>query len=236
MLDIGHLQSQLRRAISARIASGQISGNGLARMTGFQQAHISNFLRGRRGLSVEGMDRILAALGISLLELIPKGALERYAHATSDSQYEAVPLVDRNALHIPIPSSADVHETVKFKRTFLDKFRRHTIGRREQWVRFLLMHAGKQDAEAMHPRIRGGATLLVDRHYNSLESHGAGEVNIYVVRIHEHTMVRALDVAGHQLLLRPEQNRIPIEMITMDPKRRYADKILGRVCWVGHEA
>lgn len=235
MLDFGRLQSQLRRAISARIASGQISGNRLAGMTGFRQAHISNFLHGRRGLSIEAMDRVLGSLGISLLDLIPKRALQRFVHAGSDSEYEAIPLLDRNALHIPIPSSVDVHETVKFKRTLLEKLQRHIVGPRDHWSRFILMHAEKQDVEAMYPRIQHGATLLIDRHYNSSVPHRAAEVNIYVVRLREHAMVRSLDIAGRQLVLRPEQSRVPLEMMTIDPKERYAQKILGRVCWVGYE-
>ena len=49
-------------------------------------------------------------------------------------------------------------------------------------------------------------------------------------------MVRALEVAGHQLVLRPEQSRIPLEMMAIDAKQRYADKILERLCWVGYQA
>jgi transcriptional regulator with XRE-family HTH domain len=235
MLDFGQLQSQLRRAISARIASGQISGIRLARMTGFQQAHISNFLHGRRGLSTEGMDRVLATLGMSVLDLIPQNALEQFVHAGSDSEYEAIPLVNRSALHIPLPPSADVHDWTKLKRTFLNKLRPHAIGRRDHWLRFVLMHAAKQDVEAMYPRIQHGATLLVDRHYNSFVPHRAAGVNICVARLRENALVRSLDCAGRQLVLRPEQSRVPLEMMTIDPKERYAQKILGRVCWVGYE-
>jgi hypothetical protein len=121
------------------------------------------------------------------------------------------------------------------KRTFLNKLRPHAIGRRDHWMRFVQMQASKEDVEAMYPRIQHGATLLVDRHYNSFLPHRAAGVNICVVRLREHALVRSLDVTGRQLVLRPEQSRVPLEMMTIDPKERYAERILGRVCWAGYE-
>ncbi len=80
----------------------------------------------------------------------------------------------------------------------------------------------------MYPRIARGAMLLVDRHYNSLEAHSTGEVNIYVVRAREKVIVRSMERVGAQLLLRAERSEVPLEMMTMDAKGRYASKIVGR--------
>jgi hypothetical protein len=43
------LQENLRKHIWARIEAGQMTGLRLAHQTGFQQAHISNFLNGIAG-------------------------------------------------------------------------------------------------------------------------------------------------------------------------------------------
>ena len=53
------LQENLRKALWERIEEGDLTGLRLARETGFKQAHISNFLNRKRGLSVEGMDKVL---------------------------------------------------------------------------------------------------------------------------------------------------------------------------------
>ena len=56
------LQDNLRRALWGRIAAGELTGIHLAEQTGFKQAHISNFLNRKRGLSVEGMDKLNTSL------------------------------------------------------------------------------------------------------------------------------------------------------------------------------
>jgi hypothetical protein len=53
------LQENLRKALWERIDDGELTGLRLAQETGFKQAHISNFLNRKRGLSVEGMDKVL---------------------------------------------------------------------------------------------------------------------------------------------------------------------------------
>lgn len=235
MLDFARLQSQLRHAVLARVSSGQLSSSRLARIAGYKQPHITNFLHGRRGLSLEAMDRVLRALEMSALDLVPVGALERFVHAGSDTEYEAIPVVETNALHLPLPPACAIREWIKIKRTFLNRMPAATVGKRKHWLRFVLMEATKDDAEAMYPRIQKGAVLLVDRHYNSLRPHRTGEVNIHVVRVRRGAIVRSLDVLGSQIVMRPERNSVPLEVMDMDSKQRFAEKILGRVSCVGWE-
>jgi plasmid maintenance system antidote protein VapI len=56
------LQERLRERLLAHINAGELTGMELARQTGFQQAHISNFLNRRRGLSLDAMDAILRTI------------------------------------------------------------------------------------------------------------------------------------------------------------------------------
>ena len=46
------LQDNLRKTLWSRIEEGDLTGLRLAKETGFKQAHISNFLNRKRGLSI----------------------------------------------------------------------------------------------------------------------------------------------------------------------------------------
>src|SRR3954454_17336551 len=115
------LQENLRKVLWDRIAEGQLTGLQLAQQTGFQQAHISNFLNRKRGLSLEGMDKVLSVTRLSVLDLLDSQEINRRASMpqSEDNQFESVGLVDgANAvrpaiLHMHL---ASVH---KFKKSFL---------------------------------------------------------------------------------------------------------------------
>ncbi len=235
MLDFGRLQSQLRQAVSARISSGQINGVTLARKTGFQQAHISNFLRARRGLSVEAMDRMLSAMELSVLDLVPASEINNYSHAGDDREYEGVALVDYASMLVPTPPQKCVHERLKFKRNFLKRLRPEPASARQAWTRFLLVRASEEDADVMYPRILRGAVLLIDRHYNSLRPYRRGDANMYAVQKGDSAVVRYVEMMGKQLTLRPEVNSAPLDFVPIEAGRGYADYILGRVCHVSVE-
>lgn len=235
MVDFGDLQTQLRRAVSARIASGQLTGVALARKIGFQQAHISNFLHDRRGLSVEAMDRVLGVLELSVLDLVPASEMNNYAHTGDDRDFEGIALVDYAALLSPTPPQKSVQERLKFKRNFLKRLRAEPVSQREKWTRFLLVRASDEDAAVMYPRILRGAVLLIDRHYNSLRPYRRGDSNLYAVRKDNTALVRYVEMTGRQLTLRPEINAAPLDFVPIEAGRTYADYIIGRVCHVAIE-
>ncbi len=236
MVDFVRLNAQLRDAVSARIASRQLTGLSLARKSGFRQAHISNFLRKRRGLSLEGMDRILSVLNMSILDLIPAGEISEYLPKDSaDREYEGVALVDPIALRDPHPPLNRVHEQLKFKRTFLRRLRPDPVTARASWTRFLLMKASDEDGAAMHPRILPRATLLVDRHYNSLRAYRRGDANMYAVLKRDSVLIRYVEITGKQLTLRPQANTEPLDFVPIESGRSYGDYILGRVCHISIE-
>src|SRR5258708_12046161 len=64
------LQENLRKTLWEYIDAGELTGLRLAEQTGLKQAHISNFLNRKRGLSLEGMDKVLNAQHLSILDLI----------------------------------------------------------------------------------------------------------------------------------------------------------------------
>ena len=79
------LQENLRKALKERIQEGELTGLRLARETGFRQAHISNFLNRKRGLSVEGMDKVLNVQRLSILDLLDPGEINKRGRITPPS-------------------------------------------------------------------------------------------------------------------------------------------------------
>jgi len=71
------LRDNLRKTLWQRIDAGELTGLGLAAQTGFRQAHISNFLNRKRGLSLEGMDRVLKVQHLSVLDLLDPAEINK---------------------------------------------------------------------------------------------------------------------------------------------------------------
>jgi hypothetical protein len=90
------LQDNLRKILSDRIEAGELTGLRLAQQTGFKQAHISNFLNRKRGLSIEGMDKVLQVQHLSVLDLLDPAEVNKRATVVPPSadDFENVILTD----------------------------------------------------------------------------------------------------------------------------------------------
>ena len=232
------LQENLRKALWERIDEGELTGLRLAKDTGFKQAHISNFLNRKRGLSVEGMDKVLNVQRLSVLDLLDPGEINKRASIVPPSQddFENVLLVDGVvAARQPVIMSMKVKDIVKLKKSFLRKLRSEMEGDREHWERFVIIRADGREGMSMYPRLLPGATLLIDRHYNSLKPYRKGEFNMYAVLKNESCTVKYVETAGNHLILRPHNQAYPIEVMTMEDGKSASDYLVGRVCHVGIE-
>jgi SOS-response transcriptional repressor LexA len=232
------LQDNLRRTIWERIGEGDLTGLRLAQQTGFKQAHISNFLNKKRGLSLEGMDKVLAVQHLSVLDLLDPTEVNKRASILppSGDEFENVLLTDGTvAATQPLITSMNVKEILKFKKSFLRKLKAETEGDRENWERFVLIKVDGREGMSMYPRLLPGATLLLDRHYNSLKPYRKGEFNMYAVIKDGSCTVKYVEVAGNHLILRPHNQAYPIEVVTMEEGKTAADYLVGRVCHVGIE-
>ena len=232
------LQDNLRRAIWERIGEGDLTGLRLAQQTGFKQAHISNFLNKKRGLSLEGMDKVLAVQHLSVLDLLDPTEVNKRASILppSGDEFENVLLTDGTvAATQSLITSMNVKEILKFKKFFLRKLKAETEGDRENWERFVLIKVDGREGMSMYPRLLPGATLLLDRHYNSLKPYRKGEFNMYAVIKDGTCTVKYVEVAGNHLILRPHNQAYPIEVVTMEEGKTAADYLVGRVCYVGIE-
>jgi hypothetical protein len=233
------LQDNLRKILWDRIEAGELTGLRLAQQTGFKQAHISNFLNRKRGLSLEGMDKMLSVQHLSVLDLIDPAEINKRASILppSGDEFENVVLTDPSiAATQPLIASMNVKDILKFKKSFLHRLKAETEGDRSQWQRFVLIKFDAKDAVAMYPRLMPGAALLIDRHYNALKAYRKGEFNMYAVLKNDTCTVRYVEEAGNNLILRPHNQASPIEVVSMDEGKSAADYLVGRVCHVGSEA
>ena len=232
------LQEELRRALRERIKLKKLTGLGLAKQTGFEQAYISNFLNRKRSLSLEGMDRILAAQDLSIYDLLNREELNSRASsiAAVEGDFDSVVLTDPEmaAMQAVIVRDA-VRDMLKFKKSFLRRLRPAASPKRQEWQRFVLIKVDSQEAASMYPRLLPGATVLIDRHYNSLKPYRKGEFNMYAIAKAGECSVKYVEQAGNQLVLRPHNPTYPIESVTIEDGKSAADYLVGRVCFVGIE-
>jgi SOS-response transcriptional repressor LexA len=232
------LQENLRRKLLERINSGELTALGLARQTGFQQPHISNFLNRKRSLSLEAMDRVLGVQKISVLDLIDADEINKRASIPppSEDDFENVLLVEGTiAAGEPIITSEKVKDILKFKKSFLRRLRASMEAARDGWQRFVLIKVDAHDGMSMYPRLLPGATVLIDRHYNSLEPYRKHEPNMYAVRHEGGATVKYVELAGKNLILRPHNQSYPISIVHIEDGKNLADYIVGRVCHVAIE-
>src|SRR5579871_4866523 len=120
------LQDNLRKILWDRIETGELTGLRLAQQTGFKQAHISNFLNRKRGLSLEGMDKVLSVQHLSVLDLLDPAEINKRASILppSSDEFENVLLTDASiAATQPLISSMHVQGILKFKKSFLRKLK-----------------------------------------------------------------------------------------------------------------
>lgn len=232
------LQENLRKHLCQRIDQGELTGLQLARETGFKQAHISNFLNRKRGLSLEGMDRVLQVERLSVLDLLDRDEINKRASIPppSEGAFENVFLVDPKVAAVnPIITNMSVKELLKFRTAFLRRLRAEPEGERDSWERFVVIRADAHEGMSMYPRLLPGAVVLLDRHYNSLRPYRRSESNMYAVRKNGSCTVKYVEVANTHLVLRPHNHAYPVEILPMDTGTCVSDYLVGRVCYVGIE-
>lgn len=232
------LQDNLRKTLWSRIEEGNLTGLGLAQQTGFKQAHISNFLNRKRGLSIEGMDKVMNVQRLSVLDLLDPAEINMRASIPppSDDEFENILLVDEQiAATAPLLMSRSVKDMLKFKKSFLQTLRPHMEGNRDRWERFVLIRMNAREGMSMYPRLLPGATVLIDRHYNSLKPYRKGEASMYFVDKRSICSVRYVELAGTHLVLRPHNPAYPVEVVPIARGEKASDYLVGRVCYIGIE-
>jgi len=235
------LQDSLRAAIWARLERGELTGKSLARKAAFQQAHLSNFLNGKRGLSLQATDRLLDVLHLDVLQLAGiDGAADIAAHTErhgGDVEHVAVVTLEA-AAHQARFGADDIQDVVAFPRSFLRRLKPHMIGNRRDWTRFVVVRIDAASAAGMAPLLRPGAQVLIDRHYNAPQpQREPSSSEVYAVNDGPRGVISRLSVAPGNLIVRPlrETERSPVHLIPVPEGRRAADFIIGRLRHIAME-
>jgi hypothetical protein len=230
------LHELVRLELLRRIERGTLTGKRLAHQAQFQQAHISNFLNRKRALSLEGLDRVLAAQDLRVEEILPlelTAGVKQPASAHQDDPLEWIPLVSPSSAMEDVQiAPSEVIETVPVLAARLHENRTRAAPRRGQWDRFVAVRVDAQQAAAMAPVLAVGALAVIDRHWNSLAPYRANQPNLYAVRSGSMLMLRYVDFDEHHLILRPFLREFPVQLIGLKEGESPADYIVGRICTV----
>jgi hypothetical protein len=229
------LHELLRVELLRRIERGTLTGSRLAQQAGFQQAHISNFLNRKRALSLEGLDRVLAAQNLTIDQILPLD-IQAAAPLQSSDPFEIIPVVSPStAMDEARISPTSIIETIQVSATRLNDNRARPSTRHAHWQRFLAIRADTQQAAAMDPLLAPGAIAVLDRHYNSLAPYRAHQPTLYAVRCGGALLLRFVDHDGSSLILRPYSRDFPVQLLPLTTKNSPADHLVGRVCLVVSE-
>ncbi len=243
------LHERLRLELIRRIEADTLTGSRLAQQTGFRQAHISNFLNRKRALSLEGLDRVLAAQDLTIHQILPSESAEGThpldlsasasnptSGSTPDDCVEFVPLVPFSvAMEADIIPTDAILETIPISAALLNENRRRCSPAQEFWRRFVAVRSDLEQASAMEPLIAPGAVVILDRHYTSLALYRSGQRNLYAVRCASRVLLRFADFDQDLLILRPNVTAFPVRLLPVGPRRSPSDFIIGRVCLVFNE-
>jgi plasmid maintenance system antidote protein VapI len=230
---VSDLHERIRQHVLATIKSRVITGTALAECIGVKQAHISNFLLGRRGLSISAMDAILNVLGLNVEQLVAVTDQTRVPK-NSSATLESVPMIHLNAAMNPTFADDEVIGKTWFTKVLLRRLKADPPDTRKLWVRFISVKADNALSAPMNPRVENGSVLLVDRHYCSLTTYRKGEPNLYLIRNGAKYMVRLAEMLGSQLCLVPYRSG-PLASISIDRKHSLKSYIVGRVAHVATE-
>jgi hypothetical protein len=235
------LHELVRVELFRRIESGVLTRTRLAQQTGFQQAHISNFLNRKRALSLEGLDRVLASQNLTIDQLLPLeiNATQSPIPTQPSEPIEIVPVVSSSAaMDEARISPASIIETIQVSASRLNSNhanRVRTSTSQAHWQRFLAIRADAQQSAAMDPLVSPGAIAVLDRHYNSLAPYRAHQPNLYAVRCGAALLLRFVDFDEGRLILRPWSREFPVQLLPLTAHETPANYIVGRVCLVFSE-
>ena len=237
MLRFLQLQENLRQLLWSRIERGELTGMSLAERAGFRQAHISNFLNRKRGLSFDGIDRILNVEDISLMDLVPPDEINARASIPPppEEDYANIFLVAPPSARHPQVHARDVLEVVKFKQAFLRRMKPDVTRDRSHWLRFVMIKPSRACCDAMAPRLSSSSTVLLDRHYNSLTPYRRDQKCMFGIRAGNEVLVRYAHMQGRTLVLEPESRSAFTRIVHIPDNVAPADLILGRVAHISME-
>ncbi len=226
-MNFSQLHERLRLELLRRIEREVLTASLLASKTGLQQPHISNFLRNKRRLSIPALDRVLAALELSVADLVPSRSLAIHPMPTG------IPLVSQAvAIHDDRISPASIIEDIPLPKSIDNKLRTDHGARRPTRERFVAITLSSAQARPMDPVLRANSILVLDRHSTIPDSPRSPTRSIYAVHLHGELHFFYLAYERNFLILRPHFIDYPVQLLAVPLRISPADLITGRICTI----
>jgi hypothetical protein len=233
-MNFTQMHERLRLELLRRIERGTLSVSLLARQTGFGQPHLSNFLHNRRQLSLEAIDRVLAAQHLTAADLLP--VLHQPGSLPVEGDESSVPVISHHAaLFEPYIRPSVAHSMLRLPPGLLGTIRTRVSNQRRAWQRFVAVRVPSGDALPMEPLVLPDALALLDRHYTSLIPYRPNRPNLYAVRHGSHLTLRYVDFVANRLVLRPHNIAFPVDLLEVNLGESPGDLIVGRVALILNE-
>jgi hypothetical protein len=233
-MNFTQMHERLRLELLRRIQRGTLSVSLLARQTGFGQPHLSNFLHNRRQLSLEAIDRVLAAQHLTAADLLP--VLSQAVSLPVDADESSVPVVSHHAaVFEPHIRPSAVQSMLRLPPGLLETIHTRVSNQRRVWERFVAVRVPGADAAPMEPLVMPEALALLDRHYTALVPYRLSRPNLYAVRHGAHLTLRYVDFISNRIVLRPHSIAFPVELIEIEPGDSPSALIVGRAALILNE-
>lgn len=231
-MNFSQLHERLRLELLRRIDRGSVNGAILARQTGFQPSHISNFLRRRRTLSLDALDRLLAAQMLSIEDLLAAEEVPGVSRkSVTAAAHTSVPVVTQSAaVHDAVPPASAKLDLIQLPPGILEQMRTRRSTVRRGWLRFVSVRITRQQSIGMQPVLPPDTIAVIDRHYNSPVAYHPSHPSIFGVRAGNTLQFRVAEFQNNRLILRPLELNYPVHLLALGPHEIPSDIIVGRVC------
>jgi len=234
-MDFSQLQERVRLELLRRIERGTLSASLLARKSGLGQPHISNFLHGRRGMTLAALDKVLRAIQQDIADLIP-ARRESAGTLLSGQLGESVwvPIVSHEtAIHEQYVVGSKVKKMIPIPAEMLSGLLVRCPAARNKWDRFVAVRLDEEDAEPMKPLVREEALVVLDRHYTSFREYVGGTPNLYGAKTGRGDarllVIRYAVAEAGRVVLRPYRAEFAVEVLSPGSGQAVNDLLVGRV-------
>jgi len=191
------------------------------------QAHISNFLHGHRSMSMQALDKALAAIHVQVEDLAPQ---KREAPLGGAKDSVEVPLVSHSvAIFEPYMRASVVERMLSFPGDAVSELEARCPNTRRQWERFVAVRVDAEDARGMEPVLLPGAVVLLDRQYTSFKPFREGMPNLYAARLGTRLLIRYALHQAERVLLRPYLAQAEAHVVEVALGEMASDVLVGRV-------
>lgn len=230
--EIGRERAAIAKRLAKALADRDLSQADVARDTGRSRSTVHGWLNGRAQPPLEVLAKWCEARGVDPNYLLGLKVADEpvpvlmNAGSSQGGGLAALPMVGFSLSGgMPRLEETREHRLYAFHETFLRRLHTHNPG------------VFKIKGDSMHPTIRDGAVVLVDRRPITELRHLSHRA-IYVVNDPNETggaTVKRVIAAPAGLLLLAENPEHPPIQVPLADQHRLQHVVLGRVVWVGQE-